>query len=73
MIKDRLKSQTISYDKMNQLRHVKYFKNADGIKAHMKKHAKLLVPKFNIVLETLEKSLKTMILHPGHLLKADIL
>ena len=55
MIKDRLKSQTISYDKMNQLRHVKYFKNADGIKAHMKKHAKLLAPKFNIVLETLEK------------------
>lgn len=39
----------------------------------MKKHAKLLAPKFNIVLETLEKSLKTMILHPGHLLKADIL
>ena len=58
MIKDRLKSQTISYDKMNQLRHVKYFKNADGIKAHMKKHAKLLAPKFNIVLETLEKELK---------------
>lgn len=39
----------------------------------MKKHAKLLAPKFNIVLETLEKSLKTMTLHPGHLLKADIL
>ena len=58
MIKDRLKSQTISYDKMNQLRHVKYFKNADGIKAHMKKHAELLAPKFNIVLETLEKELK---------------
>ena len=58
MIKDRLKSQTISYDKMNQLRHVKYFKNAEGIKAHMKKHAKLLAPKFNIVLETLEKELK---------------
>lgn len=58
MIKDRLKSQTISYDKMNQLRHVKYFKNADGIKAHMKKHAKLLAPKFNIVLETLKKELK---------------
>lgn len=58
MIKDRLKSQTISYDKMNQLRHVKYFKNADGIKAHMKEHAKLLAPKFNIVLETLEKELK---------------
>ena len=58
MIKDRLKSQTISYDKMNQLRHVKYFKNADGIKAHMKKHAKLLAPKFNIVLETLKNELK---------------
>ncbi len=57
MIKDRLKMQTISYDKMNQLRHVKYFKNLEGIKAHMKKHAAIIAPKFDIVLNTLEREL----------------
>lgn len=58
MIKNRLASQTISYDKLNQLRHVKYFKNVDGIKEHMKKHAEIIAPKFNIVLESLQKELK---------------
>ena len=53
-IKARLAMQTISYDKMNQLRHVKYFKNLDGITAHMKKHAAIIAPKFAIVLEALE-------------------
>lgn len=57
-IKNRLKSQTIGYNKLNQLRHVKFFKNADGIREHMKKHAKIIAPKFNIVLETLQKELK---------------
>ena len=58
IIKNRLKSQTISYDKLNQLRHVKYFKNVDGIKNHMKKHAAIIAPKFNIVLEALDRELK---------------
>lgn len=49
--------QTIGYDKINQLRHVKYFKNLDGIKAHMKKHADIMRPKFEAVLEILEKNL----------------
>lgn len=57
-IKARLAMQTISYDKMNQLRHVKYFKNLDGITAHMKKHAAIIAPKFKIVLDALEKELK---------------
>ena len=57
-IKARLAMQTISYDKMNQLRHVKYFKNLDGITAHMKKHAAIIAPKFAIVLEALENELK---------------
>lgn len=57
-IKARLAMQTISYDKMNQLRHVKYFKNLDGITAHMKKHAAIIAPKFKIILDALENELK---------------
>jgi len=56
-IKKRLNFQTISYDKLNQLRHVKYFKNVDGIKAHMEKHAKIIAPKFQLVLDMLEKEI----------------
>ena len=48
-IKKRLTVQTIGHDKINQLRHVKYFKNMDGIKAHMKKHADIIRPKFQMV------------------------
>lgn len=47
----RLTIQVISHDKMNQLRHTRYFKNLDGIKAHMKKHADILKPKFDAVTE----------------------
>ena len=49
--------QTIGYDKINQLRHVRYFKNMDGVKAHMRKHADLLRPKFEAVQEVLEREL----------------
>ncbi len=56
-IKKRLNFQTISYDKLNQLRHVKFFKNADGVKAHMNKHAAIMAPKFNLVLDMLEKEI----------------
>lgn len=49
--------QTIGYDKINQLRHVKYFKDMEGIKAHMKKHADIMRPKFEAVLDILEKNL----------------
>ncbi|MBO5421230.1 MAG: aminotransferase class I/II-fold pyridoxal phosphate-dependent enzyme [Clostridia bacterium] len=48
-ILSRMTVQTISHDKMNQMRHVRYFKNLDGIKAHMKKHADILRPKFEAV------------------------
>ena len=54
-IKKRLNNETISYDKLNQLRHVRYFKNVDGIKAHMAKHAALIAPKFEAVLDGLEQ------------------
>lgn len=56
-IKARLNCETISYDKMNQLRHVKFFGDVDGVKAHMKKHADILRPKFQMVLEHLENEL----------------
>ncbi len=57
MIKKRFNTQMIGHDKLNQLRHAKYFKNLDGIKAHMKKHAALIEPKFNVVIDTFEKEL----------------
>ena len=56
-IKNRLNCQTISYDKMNQLRHVRFFKNLDGIKAHMKKHAAIMKPKFDMGIDHLENEL----------------
>lgn len=56
-IKKSLTIQTIGYDKINQLRHARYFKNFDGIKEHMKKHAALMRPKFEAVEETLDREL----------------
>lgn len=49
--------QTIGHDKINQLRHVRYFKNLDGLKAHMSKHAEIMRPKFEAVLRVLNKEL----------------
>ena len=49
--------QTIGYNKINQLRHVHYFKNVEGIKKHMRKQANYLRPKFDITLSTLQKGL----------------
>lgn len=56
-IKPLLGVQTIGSDKMNQLRHVKYFKTADGIRAHMKRHAEIIKPKFDIVIEAFRRNL----------------
>lgn len=49
--------QTIGYDKVNQLRHVRYFKNLDGLKQQMKRHADIIRPKFEAVLEILDREL----------------
>ena len=49
--------QTISYDKMNQLRHVRFFGNIDGVKEHMKKHAAILAPRFRAVLDALDREI----------------
>ncbi|MBQ8598002.1 MAG: aminotransferase class I/II-fold pyridoxal phosphate-dependent enzyme [Lachnospiraceae bacterium] len=56
-IKKTMTVQTIGYDKINQLRHVRYFKDAQGMKAHMMKHAAIMRPKFQAVLQVLEKEL----------------
>lgn len=56
-ISKRMNVETISYDKINQLRHARYFKNGDGLRAHMRKHAEFLRPKFDVVLEILDREL----------------
>lgn len=57
-IKARMTAQTIGYDKLNMLRHIRYFHDLNGIREHMKKHAALIAPKFQIVLHTLETKLE---------------
>ena len=47
----------ISFDKMNQLRHVQYLKNKEGVLAHMRKHRAILEPKFNLVKQTFAEQL----------------
>lgn len=59
-IKKQLTIQTIGPDKLNQLRHVRYFKDINGITAHMKKQAEMLIPKFNLVVEMLAKELSPL-------------
>lgn len=56
-IKKRLNAEIISYDKMNQHRHVEFLKDVDGVMAHMKKHAAIMKPKFDIVINHLENEL----------------
>lgn len=50
--------QVIGYDKLNMLRHVKFFGDYDGLMAHMQKHKEVLRPKFEIVLNALSSQLK---------------
>lgn len=56
-IKSQMTVQTIGHDKINQLRHVRFFKDIDGLKTHMKKHAELMRPKFEAVLDVLNEEL----------------
>lgn len=56
-IRKSMSIQTIGHDKVNQLRHVRFFKDIDGMKAHMKKHADIMRPKFQTVVQVLEEEL----------------
>ena len=56
-VKKSMTIQTIGHDKINQLRHVKFFKDINGINQHMEAQAKVLCPKFQAVLDVLEEKL----------------
>lgn len=56
-IRPILATQTIGYDKINQMRHVKYFGSAEGIHEHMRRHAEILRPKFEAVEHVFDKRL----------------
>lgn len=57
-MRSHMKFQTIGPDKLNQLRHVRFFQNLENIHAHMKKHAEILRPKFDAVLQILSGELE---------------
>lgn len=56
-IKKLLTIQTIGPDKLNQLRHAKFFKTIDGVNEHMKKHAQIIKPKFDLVIDLFKNEL----------------
>ena len=58
VIKYKYQFQTIGFDKLNMLRHVRFFGDMDGMKAHMKKHAEVLRPRFDIVVKKLKEQLE---------------
>ena len=56
-IRKQMRIQTIGHDKLNQLRHVRFFKDIHGMVNHMKKHADIMRPKFEAVLNVLDTEL----------------
>ncbi|WP_051234219.1 aminotransferase class I/II-fold pyridoxal phosphate-dependent enzyme [Butyrivibrio sp. NC3005] len=56
-IKSTMTHQTIGHDKVNQLRHVRFFKNMEGIRQHMRKHAAIIRPKFEAIEEIFDTEL----------------
>ncbi len=74
----RLTVQAISYDKVNMLRHVKFFRDVQGIKDHMQLHAKILKPKFDAVIDTLNSDLAGLGIaewnepHGGYFISLDV-
>ena len=59
-LKRQMPYQTIGFDKLNQLRHAKYFKNFESISEHMKHHAAIIRPKFDVVLYMLDKEVEPL-------------
>ena len=65
-MKKLLNAQIISYDKINHLRHVLFFKNAEGVLEHMKKHAAIMKPKFDTVLRYLDTEIEPLDIAKWH-------
>lgn len=59
-VKKRMTVQTIGHDKLNMLRHIRFFGDVEGVKRHMKLHAAVLRPRFRVVLDTLESRLANL-------------
>ena len=78
-IRKRLAFQTIGPDKINQLRHLRFFKDINGVDTIMNQHKELLQPKFNIVLETMQKELAPVGVaswtspHGGYFISVDVM
>ncbi|MBQ4105095.1 MAG: aminotransferase class I/II-fold pyridoxal phosphate-dependent enzyme [Clostridia bacterium] len=58
VFRKRYSCQTIGYDKINMLRHMLFFKDFDGVKAHMQKHKEILKPRFDVVINKFNEYLK---------------
>ena len=65
-IRKMLGFQTIGPDKLNQLRHIRFFKDLNGVRAHMRRHAEIIRPKFEIVLNTLQNELSGLDIADWH-------
>lgn len=78
VLRERYNYEIISYDKLNMLRHVRFFKDYDGVLKHMEKHKSVLKPKFEIVLDTLDKELAPADIaswkkpHGGYFVSVDV-
>ena len=59
-MKKLLNAECISFDKVNQLRHVQFLKDRAGVLAHMKKHAAFMKPKFDTVIEFLDREIEPL-------------
>lgn len=58
VIKNKYKYQTIGFDKINMLRHVRFFNNLDGMKAHMQKHKAILKLRFDLVVDKIKEQIQ---------------
>ena len=78
VLREKYNYEIISYDKLNMLRHVRFFKDYDGVLKHMEKHKSVLKPKFEIVLDTLDKELAPSDIaswkkpHGGYFVSVDV-
>ena len=71
-IRKQMQIQTIGHDKLNQLRHARFYKDIHGMVEHMKLHADILRPKFETVLTILERELEGLKSVPGYGREEDI-